>query len=140
MADIVFYEKPGCIGNRQQQAMLRELGHRLEVRDLLSESWSAACLRAFFGNAPVPEWFNDSAPDIKSGVIDIHALDGDQALELMLGEPLLIRRPLLQFGDIRQAGVTAGPVLDVLGIYPDAGADLQTCPVAAADPSCGQPA
>ena len=39
------------------------------------------------------------------------------------------------------ASVDIGPtVLDVLGIYPDAGADLQTCPVAAADPVCGQPA
>ena len=62
MTDLVFYEKPGCIGNKQQKAILRRLGVSLEVRDILSENWTAESLRSFFGNKAVPAWFNESAP------------------------------------------------------------------------------
>jgi nitrogenase-associated protein len=140
MNELCFYEKPGCHGNRQQQALLLSLGYRFEVRDLLSEPWTAQRLRPFFGERPVAEWFNLSAPRIKSGELAIHELDEDQALALMLVEPLLVCRPLLQLGELRQAGFVPGPVLDALGVTLAPGEDLQSCPMDSAEPQCGEPA
>ena len=140
MNELVFYEKPGCLGNRQQQTLLLSLGHRFEVRDLLSEPWTVERLRPFFGKRPVTEWFNLSAPRIKSGELEIQDLDETQALTLMLDEPLLICRPLLQQGELRQAGFVPGPVLDALGVTLAPGQDLQSCPMDSAEPQCGEQA
>ncbi len=129
MTDIIFYEKPGCLGNRQQQAMLRRHGHRLVIRDLLSEPWTADRLLPFLAGRVVPDWFNTSAPKVRDGEIDIHELDGDAALGLLLEEPLLIRRPLLQYGEARQSGFSPGPVLDALNMVLDSENDCQPCPV-----------
>jgi len=136
VSDLVFYEKPGCTGNRQQQALLRGLGHRLEVRDLLSEPWTAETLWPFLADKTVPGWFNPGAPRVRSGAIDIHALDESRALALLLAEPLLICRPLLQYGEIRQSGFGAGPVLDALQVSLGPDGDLQSCPEAGSGTGC----
>jgi nitrogenase-associated protein len=138
MTDLVFYEKPGCAGNQRQKKLLLGLGYRLQVRDLLSEKWTAEGLRTFFGNSPVAQWFNQSAHQVKDGSIDIHAVKEKQALELMLAEPMLIRRPLLQLGEIRQSGFLPGPVLDALGISLDPEKDLQSCPMPEPSAECNE--
>lgn len=126
MATIVFYEKPGCGTNARQKRALSRAGHNLIVRDLLAEPFSAPRLRAFFGDLPVPAWFNPSAPAIKAGTIDPEAVDGDTALELMLADPLLIRRPLLETGggccagfDPAQLAARLGLSLNEAGQVPD---------------------
>ena len=53
-------------------------------------------LRAFFGDLPVKHWFNTSAPAIKQGEVEPDKLNEQEALALMLDNPLLIRRPLMQ--------------------------------------------
>jgi nitrogenase-associated protein len=104
MVRIDFYEKPGCGGNAKQKALLLEAGHELVVHDLLTTPWSREELRGYFGERPVAEWFNRSAPRVKSGEVVPEALDEDAALSLMLAEPLLIRRPLLSAGGRREVG------------------------------------
>ena len=136
MTRIVFYEKPGCTGNRRQQAKLRSERHQVVVRDLLSTPWSRQELRSFFASKPVEQWFNLSAPKIKSGEIDITQLNEEQALDMMLAEPLLICRPLLEFGAIRQSGFTSGPVLDAIGMSLSPAADLNSCPMGDNSPVC----
>jgi nitrogenase-associated protein len=138
MTDLVFYEKPGCVGNQRQKKLLLGFGHRLQVRDLLSEEWTAEKLRPFFGNSPVSQWFNESAHQVKDGSIDIHTVDEAQALELMLAEPMLIRRPLMQFGEARQSGFLPGAVLDALGISLDPEKDLQSCPMPEPAAECNE--
>lgn len=96
MSHIVFYEKPGCGGNARHKLVLTRAGHTLDVRDLLSEPWTAERLRTFFEGVPVSRWFNLAAPSIKSGAVDPARLSEKQALEAMLGQPLLIRRPLME--------------------------------------------
>lgn len=86
-------------------------------------------MRPFFGDKPVSEWFNLSAPAVKSDTINIVALSARQALNLMLVEPLLICRPLLQYGQQWQSGFVNGPVLTALGIVLDAATDLNDCPI-----------
>lgn len=127
MTTVVFYEKPGCLGNAKQKQLLARLGHCLHVRDLLSEPWTAERLRPFFGERPVRHWLNASAPRVKSGEIEPAALDEPTALALMLADPLLIRRPLLETEHGRCAGFEPGPVLDALGVRLAAGEDLQSC-------------
>lgn len=116
MADVIFFEKPGCAGNNRQKALLAEAGHTVHARDLLSEPWTAETLRPFFGDRPVAEWFNRSAPAVKSGEVDPDALDEAAALALMLKTPLLIRRPLMQVGDRRDCGFEAERVDDWIGL------------------------
>jgi nitrogenase-associated protein len=101
MTELVFYEKPGCIGNGMQKSLLSSQGVKYKVRDLLSQPWTAEGLRPFFGDKPVSEWFNASAPQVKSGEIPVDDLSEEEALETMLLEPILIRRPLMELGDIR---------------------------------------
>jgi nitrogenase-associated protein len=102
MTAIVFYEKPGCAGNARQRAWLLEAGHSLEVRDLQRQRWTAQALLAFLAPLPVAAWFNRAAPRVKSGEIDPDRLDAETALALLLEQPLLIRRPLMQLPDGRR--------------------------------------
>ena len=95
MAHIVFYEKPGCGGNARQKILLTEAGHTLDVRNLLAEPWTAERLRTYFADLPVPRWFNMAAPRVKSGDVQPAQVTADEALAMMLHEPLLIRRPLM---------------------------------------------
>ncbi|MCE2574099.1 ArsC/Spx/MgsR family protein [Komagataeibacter sp. FNDCR2] len=114
--EIIFFEKPGCGGNARQKAALRAAGYDVIPRNLLTEPWTAADLRLFFGNLPVKDWFNPSAPAIKSGQVKPEALTAETALALMLEQPLLIRRPLLQIGERRCAGFTATDLKSRLGL------------------------
>lgn len=99
MTHLVFFEKPGCGGNARQRAALEAAGHTLERRNLLTAHWTAPDLLAFLSPLPVADWFNRAAPRIKSGEVVPEALDAEAALALLLAEPQLIRRPLMQRTD-----------------------------------------
>jgi len=128
MSDIIFYEKPGCINNSKQKKLLKAAGYRLEVRDLLEEPWSANELRKYFGTLPVSEWFKLSAPAIKKKDVIPENLNDEQALALMVNDPLLIRRPLMNMGSIYITGFgsnTMDRLLNTEQILDDV--DLETC-------------
>ncbi len=99
MTHIVFFEKPGCSGNARQRSALETAGHTLERRNLLTAAWSAERLLDFLLPLPVAQWFNPAAPRVKSGEVQPEQLDAQEALHLLLNEPLLIRRPLMQRSD-----------------------------------------
>ncbi len=136
MIELVFYEKPGCIGNGMQKSLLSSQGVKYKVRDLLSQPWTAEALRPFFGDKPVAEWFNTSAPQVKSGEIPVDQLSETEALETMLQSPILIRRPLMELGEIRQSGFVPGPVIEALQVELDPQENLQDCPMDATQPVC----
>jgi len=120
MARVVFYEKPGCGGNARQKALLGQSGHDLDVRDLLTTPWTGERLRAFFGVRPVGQWFNAASPRVKSGEVRPETLDAETALALMLADPLLIRRPLLEVDGRREAGFDAARIDAWIGLAPAA--------------------
>ncbi|OUC12219.1 MAG: hypothetical protein B0A82_23655 [Alkalinema sp. CACIAM 70d] len=139
MATILFYEKPGCLNNTRQKALLLAAGHKVVARNLLTESWTAARLQQFFGDLPVASWFNSSAPAVKSGAIVPKKLDATTALQLMIAEPLLIRRPLMQVGERCEVGFDIDRVEAWVGLASARdrisatyatlkSQDLQTCP------------
>ncbi|WP_238120315.1 MULTISPECIES: ArsC/Spx/MgsR family protein [unclassified Xanthobacter] len=114
MARVIFYEKPGCGTNARQKLMLANAGHALEVKSLLAEPWTVERLASFFGPTPVASWFNPAAPAVKSGGVDPAAMTADAALALMVEQPILIRRPLVEVDGARCAGFDREPVLSLL--------------------------
>ena len=114
MAQLIFWEKPGCEGNARQRAMLAAAGHQLAVKSILDENWDAATLRAFFGDLPVAHWFNRAAVEVKTGEIVPEAFDAEAALALMVDNPLMIRRPLMQAAD---GGRHVGFVLEAVDAW-----------------------
>lgn len=135
MTRITFYEKPGCINNTKQKALLAQAGYELDVFNLLTETWSAEKLRAFFGDLPVAQWFNRSAPRVKSGQITPESLTADRALQLMIREPLLIRRPLIEYAGRKSAGFDLDEMEAWLGVN-SRKADLESCPKAQDQSAC----
>lgn len=132
---IIFFEKPGCIGNSRQKAMLLVAGHQVEAHSLLTHPWSREELLSYFGSQPVAEWFNRSAPRVKSGEVRPDELESEAALTLMLNEPLLIRRPLMELNGQRCVGFDLDFVESIAGPLPreerlDAmrAQDLEKCP------------
>lgn len=104
MAVVRFWEKPGCGNNTRQKALLTASGHTVEAMSLLTEPWKAERLRSFFGTLPVADWFNRASPRVKSGEIVPEAMDETAAIDAMLADPLLIRRPLMEVEGRRRAG------------------------------------
>ncbi|MBW4593014.1 MAG: nitrogenase-associated protein [Brasilonema angustatum HA4187-MV1] len=138
MATVIFYEKPGCQGGIKQKTLLTAAGHQVIAYNMLTEPWTAERLRSFFGDRPVSEWFNRAATRVKSGEIVPENLDAQTALMLMLKEPLLIRRPLMEVGDRREVGFEVEKIDAWIGLMPKDATlkditeklmdqDLQTC-------------
>jgi nitrogenase-associated protein len=137
MATVYFYEKPGCAGNTRQKKLLAAAGHQVVAKDLLTENWQPERLRLFFGALPVRDWFNVSAPAVKYGEIEPDKLTEQEALALMLENPLLIRRPLMQVGDSLMAGFDQQAVDRWIGLTErETNQDLEHCPRPLAKPSC----
>jgi nitrogenase-associated protein len=119
MARILFWEKPGCQGNARQKEILLASGHELAVRDLLAEPWTGESLALFFGMRPVSEWFNPAHPRVKSGEVTPATFGRDEALALMVAEPLFIVRPLMQADEERLAGFNVTEVHNWIGLALD---------------------
>jgi nitrogenase-associated protein len=139
MAIVIFYEKPGCINNTKQKTLLKAAGHEVQDYNLLTTAWTPEMLRLFFKDLPVAQWFNPTAPRVKSGEVVPEQLDADTALALMVREPLLIRRPLIQVGERREVGFDVAVMEQWIGltsVEEEQQAirenlirqDLQTCP------------
>ena len=133
MAIVHFYEKPGCFNNTRQKQILVAAGHLLIVHDLLEQPWAEnrQRLRSFFADLPIQQWFNPSAPAIKNGDIDPSRASEDDALDWMIADPLLIRRPLMEANGRRRVGFDVDNIDAWLGLAddkPDPGTNLENCP------------
>lgn len=127
MAKVIFYEMPGCGGNARQKALLRQSGHDVEVRNLLATAWTPGELRSYFGSRPVAQWFNAASPRVKSGEVDPAGFTDTQALSLMIADPLLIRRPLMEADDRREVGFDAALVDQWIGLRQSAEPVTEGC-------------
>lgn len=95
MAKITFYEKPGCINNTKQKELLRLAGHLVNEKDLIAHPWTEMELLNFFGTLEVKNWFNPNAPDVYNGVVKPESYTREKAVDALLGNHLLIKRPLM---------------------------------------------
>jgi nitrogenase-associated protein len=129
MCTVIFYERPGCQNNTKQKVLLAAAGHTVWAKNLLTERWTAAKLRPFFGDLPVAQWFNQSAPRIRDGELDCRRLTETEALLQMLADPLLIRRPLMEVEGAYRVGFDQNEVDAWIGLTSKSpSADLETCP------------
>lgn len=128
MVQIIFYEKPGCISNARQKRLLTESGHTLDVRNLLETPWSPDGLRPFFGDTPVADWFNKTAPRVKSGEVRPDALSASEALAELCADPILIRRPLMMVAGECRAGFDQEAVAAWIGLTLGDKAVTDDCP------------
>lgn len=101
---IIFYEKIGCSGNARQKKLLATHGLSFETRSLLDTIWSKEDLESFFHNLEKEDIVNKFAPKIKNGEININNHTKDQLINIMIAEPILIKRPLLQIGQNKLCG------------------------------------
>jgi nitrogenase-associated protein len=124
--EIKFYEKPGCTNNTRQKIMLLESGHVVTACSILKNAWTAETLKPFFNGLPVAEWFNMAAPRIKSGEVIPADFDENAAIQAMLADPLLIRRPLMEVDDTFICGFDNEFVQSLIQ-YQDA-SHVQSCP------------
>ncbi|MEY4575316.1 MAG: hypothetical protein RL701_19 [Pseudomonadota bacterium] len=144
MAHILFFEKPGCGGNTRQKAWLQAAGHSVEAVSLLTHPWTREELASYLEPRPVAQWFNRAAPRIKSGEIVPEALSADAAMTLLLAEPLLIRRPLLQVAGRREVGFDVATIHAWVGlpesvVAQQAKNSAESCNKPADAPACSAP-
>lgn len=116
MSTVIFYEKPGCKGNARQKALLAAAGHTVQAKNLKTEAWTRERLGAFLSPLPVAQWFNPSAPAVRDGELDPTALTAEEALTLLIANPLLIRRPLLEVDNERRVGFVASEIDAWIGL------------------------
>ena len=117
MHTITFYEKPGCVTNAKQKKHLARLGVKLVVRNLLTEKWTPEELRQYFKGYLVSEWFNPTAPAIKHKEIDPERITADAAIERMIADPILIRRPLLDIDGRKILGFNIAEIESLTGKF-----------------------
>ena len=132
MTTVLFYEKPGCTNNTRQKLLLAAAGHTVQAKSLLTEKWTADRLRAFFGDLPVAAWFNPASPRVREGEVVPAELEVGEALRLMLADPLLIRRPLMEADGERRVGFDQDAVDAWIGLNSKLSGkvvreDLETC-------------
>lgn len=81
------------------KAELSQKGITLDERDFFSQRFSEEELRALIGDRPVSDYFSFNSPSFKKLGLTRQALSDDQLLGMMVEEPRMVRRPLIQMGD-----------------------------------------
>ncbi len=127
MAEIIFFEKPGCINGEKQKAILRAAGHSLSCIDILKYPWSPEKLLVFVAGKEAAEMINYTAPVVKRGEIVPERLSFDEALKLMVADPILIKRPLIAVNGLSIQGFSDPRLAPYLGDW-DGRDDVTTCP------------
>jgi nitrogenase-associated protein len=121
MKKVVFYEKPGAARDLAQRAALAAAGYALDVRDQTTEHWTAAGLRAFFGERPISEWFDPSAQRSTVGEGDPARMNAQEALVALSVHPERINSPLVRYDGRCAAGLETEELLEFLEIDPRGG-------------------
>ena len=150
MADIIFYGKLNCINNNKQVSLLKAAGHNVEIRDILAEDFKQGCLRGYFGSMPVKEWFNMTAPAIKNGDVSVDSMTETEALDAMVQDKYLIRRPLMDIQGKKICGFRYDELDLMIGLAAVKGKeeemetlkndDMTTCPFTKTDDDCDKQA
>ena len=114
---LTFYHKPGCITNEKQKGILRKQGFSLDERNLLEFAWDRETLIKVFKGYLVSEWFNESAPKIKDGSIRPAELTYDEAIEVILENPIYMKRPIIEVNNRYIVGFAASELEMMTGVF-----------------------
>lgn len=124
---VVFYEKKGCGGNARQKELLTKAGVEFEVKDMLKTAWTKESLESFFENLEGEKIFNMSALEIKNNEINIASLSKAEAITLMIQNPILIKRPLLEINQTKLCGFDIDAINALLNIAMPKPNDINIC-------------
>tara|TARA_Y100001960_G_C14690863_1_gene836303 strand:- start:59 stop:361 length:303 start_codon:yes stop_codon:yes gene_type:complete len=80
------------------KASLLQAGLKIDERDLFSEPLDNHELANLMSGKDVSSYFSWRSPSFKKMGVDKEKLSRDDLIELMLAEPRLIRRPLIDTG------------------------------------------
>ena len=127
MAFIQFFEKPGCINGEKQKNILIEAGNVLECVNILEHTWSREELAPFIVDNEPALIMIHTAPAIKKGEIVPENLQYNEAVTLMIENPILIKRPLIRVDGMSTQGFTDERLAPYLGSW-DREDDVVTCP------------
>lgn len=125
--EIIFYEKPGCAGNAKQKQLLDRNGISYTTKSILSNPWSKEELLSYFEGLSIEDIYNPFAPQIKSGEIKPQLLNKDGLVTLMLQEPILIKRPLLNIDGNKICGFDLEKINTLFGKDISSTTSLSTC-------------
>lgn len=100
---------------RKTEKSLKDTGCMVITRNLLKSEMTKDELLSYLKDRSLQEWFNPNAPKIKSGEIDPKDFSLQEAIELLLHEPILIRRPLLSINGHRMCGFDPKAIEHALG-------------------------
>ena len=78
------------------RAWLLQRGVELDERDFFQERFSADEIRRLIGDRPASELFSWNSPSFRKMGIDRDTLNDNQLVAMMVDEPRLIRRPLIE--------------------------------------------
>ena len=123
---VIFYKKPGCVTNAKQKTKLRKAGCMVIERNLFKHQMGPEEMYKFFEDKPVEKWFNPNAPLIKDEEIDPSKLNKDEALELLVSNPIMIKRPLLIIKNKKMSGFDQEKIEELLDIDLDNMSHLQS--------------
>ena len=87
------------------RASLSQAGVDLEERDFFQDRFSEEELRHLLGDRPPSDFFSWKSPSFRALGQPPESFTEENLLRLMLQEPRLIRRPLVQVGDRVIVGV-----------------------------------
>ena len=125
--NFTFYEKTGCSGNAKQKELLKSHNISFSVKSLLDTLWTKETLSEFFKGLEIKDIFNPFAPQIRDKEIDISKLSKDEAINLMIKNPILIKRPLLDINGIKVCGFDIEKINELLNTNIDTNKKLNTC-------------
>ncbi len=125
--NFTFYEKTGCSGNAKQKELLKNHNISFSVKSLLDTKWTNDTLSQFFEGLDVNEIFNPFAPQIRDKQIDIIKLSKEEAINLMIKNPILIKRPLLDINGTKICGFDIEKINKLLNVNIDTDKKLNTC-------------
>ena len=125
--NFTFYEKTGCSGNAKQKELLKSHNISFSVKSLLDTSWTVETLSGFFKGLEIKDIFNPFAPQIRDKEIDINSLSKDEAITLMIKNPILIKRPLLDINGVKICGFDIEKINELLNTNIDTNKKLNSC-------------
>ena len=125
--NFLFFEKSGCGGNARQKELLKKHNITFEVRDLLNTKWSYEDLVGYFDGLEVADMFNSFAPQVRDNEIDITKVSKDEAINLMIKNPILIKRPLMQINGAKICGFDIDKINQLLNLNIQTDKKINNC-------------
>ncbi len=97
------------------KAELSQKGVELTERDFFQDPFTEDEIRALVGGRSVSDYFSYNSPSFKKLGLARDQLTDDELVEMMVAEPRLIRRPLIQVGDDLVVGTDKKAMARVFG-------------------------